>query len=175
MDGTWYFWLMLPVLAGVWWLDNNRRRLVRKAKAKGAEWGDQISEKAKVDHLPGALGELGRSVVLVTDQSSALALVDAVVDSKRLYRKSVPGVWHIDLVRPDDLVVTAVPTPTGTEVVLTSLRDDVGFPAGGLWTQFLDRLVKAADKQGIAVEERTGAAYESRTVEGEPGQTWLRA
>ncbi|GAB2863003.1 hypothetical protein [Nocardioides pacificus] len=175
MTGTWYFLLMLFLLAGVWWLEKNRRRLARRARAKGDEWGKGIAERAKANNLPAALDALGRSVVLRADHGSALALVDGVVDSRRTYQRRGPGVWLVDFARSDDLVVEAVPGSGGTEVVLTSIRESSGAPGSPMWTQFLDRVVKAAGKQDIPSEERAGAVYERRAVAGEDEQTWFRA
>jgi hypothetical protein len=63
-------------------------------------------------------------------------------------RRHQAGVWHVDFVGKDDLVVSAVPGASGTEVVLTSLRDGSGFPPAAAWTQFLGRLEKLAARGG---------------------------
>lgn len=162
MDGTPYLLLMLALLVGVWWLDRNRRRLVRRARAKGDQWADEITARQRADHLPEALDAMGRSLVLKAEHASAVALVNQVVRSKRAYRQAGPELWHLDFGAADDLVASTYAAHEGTEVVLVSLRERMGVLGAAMWAQFLERLEKAAGEQGVAVEHRSGVGCEAR-------------
>lgn len=173
MDGTAYLLLMLALLAGVWWLERNRRRLVRRARARGDQLAEEIAERQRADHRPEALDAMGRSLVLAVEHASATALVDRLVASRRVYRRVGSGLWHIDFGAADDLVVAAHAASGGTEVVLVSVRERMGIPGAAMWTQFLGRLQKVAKKEGVAVEHRSGTTFEARP--GPDGdQVWWR-
>jgi hypothetical protein len=114
----------------------------------------QTAETRKVTAVPEMLSEFGRSVVLQTDPAATIALVEAL--PKRKAKTMRPGVWGINYISKDDVVIEVRELDGASEVLVTSLHEHFGFPHGlSTWQSFADQLEKAAATSGIVT--RRGA------------------
>ncbi|MFB2555373.1 hypothetical protein [Herbiconiux liangxiaofengii] len=126
-----------------------RRWMRRKLRTVAAE--------RKVTAVPGMLEEFGRSVVLGTDPAATQAMIAAL--PKRKAKELSPGVWGLNYVSRDDVVIEVHPTAgTGSEVLVTSLREHFGFPQGlHLWKAFTEQLQQSAAASGVSVQRGSHA------------------
>ncbi|WP_291039773.1 hypothetical protein [Herbiconiux sp.] len=102
----------------------------------------------KVTAVPGMLAEFSRSVVLGTDPATAQKLITNL--PKRRAKELRPGVWGLNYVSADDVVIEVRPAGEGSEVLVTSVREHFGFPQGlEYWKAFAEKLEKAAAEASI--------------------------
>ncbi|WP_314139026.1 hypothetical protein [uncultured Plantibacter sp.] len=111
----------------------------------------ETATNRRATKVPEMLQEFGRSVVLGTDPAGATALIEGL--PKRKAKSLRPGVWGIDYVAKDDVTIEVQSTGAGSEVVVTSLTEYLGFPQGlDGWQRFATQLEEAAKAQGVPVQ-----------------------
>ena len=109
----------------------------------------ETAQQRRVTEVPKMLAEFGRSVILEADAATVTAFIGAIPKSKA--KQLSPGVWGINYAARDDILVEVRPTDGGSEVLVVSVREYLGFPQGlSMYTAFADKLVQAADAAGVA-------------------------
>ncbi|WP_285042902.1 hypothetical protein [Plantibacter sp. LMC-P-059a] len=131
--------LVLLAIVGLGVLKGLGRRKIREAG------------ESKQARIPATLQEFGRSVILGTDAARAVALVGGLPKSR--LKSLRPGVWGLNQISKEDAVIEVWPAGSGSEVLVTSLEENFGFPQGlDGWQKFAAQLEAAATAQGVSVQ-----------------------
>lgn len=111
----------------------------------------ETATNRRVTKVPEMLQEYGRSVIVGTDAAGAVALVEGL--PKRKVKTLRPGVWGVNYVAADDVLIEVRPAGAGSEVLVTSVTEYLGFPQGlDKWQHFSSQLEAAAAAAGIPVQ-----------------------
>jgi hypothetical protein len=109
----------------------------------------ETAQQRRVTEVPKMLAEFGQSIILEADPTAVTTLIEALPKSKA--KQLSPGVWGINYAARDDILIEVRPTDGGSEVLVVSVREYLGFPQGlDMWRAFADKLVQAAHAAGVA-------------------------